>query len=462
MRVNSFKYSEEKINKSFKKRIDELILTMPNSVKSKNAENLLEAQTIVLPQIPNENKTREIANTLNHIESLCLELDFYEREKRKQYYVDLIEALSDEIDEEKIDIEDLKDRILFGNSFNNTAFLLERKQKYESLLKTGQYKSNFSYKKNSYQKKDNKNSNNSKVLGVKRRKMINSSGIKIINSLYSLSSFSLTKKKNVNSNFSYNNNNNKSRLNDKKDESDFFNLNETNNSCNNYNNTILNNDKNISPAKQGNYKKQKLVKRGSTCNTKSVDQENNFSFDAAFNPSLIRNKINSNENFINTNTASISSSINTRCFKCFNLINLDNISTCSICNANYHSYCENIKLVKTVKDALQIQSQSEGESQFEEKRICNYCIYVTQQYNNESEIKMSNNISNIINSNSDYENVDVSSPLIESQIPNIKYKCQRLEDGIIKFNSQYGINNYLFLKYSRELAKEYYLKNAKN
>lgn len=441
MRVNSVKYSEEKMNKAFKKRIDELILTMPSEVKCKNAENLLEAQTIVLPQIPNENKTREIANTLNHIESLLFELDFYEREKRKQYYVDLIEALSDEIDEEKIDVEDLKDRVLFGNTFNNTALILERKEKYNNLIKSGYYKTSFSNKNTTnFQNKDSKNSGkNRNFLGVKRRKMINSTGVRIINSLYSLSSLSITKKNMTSNSF------NQSKYEEEgKNENDYFKLNENNG------NSGYANEKTKSPVKQGNYKKQKLIKRGSTANLESKELDNNFSLDSQFYPYLTKNKN------IAENT---SNAVSKRCFKCFNMINLDNLVTCSVCNTNYHSYCENIKVVKVTEDSVQSISADPIVS---ERKICNYCIYVTQQSNIESDVKMNNaNISNIINSNLDYENVEIISPIKESQIPNIKYKCQRLEDGIIKFNSQYGMNNYLFLKYSRELAKEYYLKSIK-
>jgi hypothetical protein len=347
------------------------------------------------------------------------------------------------MDEEKIDIEDLKDRILFGNSFNNTALLLERKHNLDNLVKNGFYKTNYSNKTSgNYLTKESRNSNkNGNFLGVKRRKMINSSGVRVINSLYSLSSVSINKR-NLNNNNQYHYNNSK-QIEERKNDNENYNHNKTNDDSN-----LPNNEKSKSPAKQGNYKKQKLVKRGSICSLETNDLENNFNLDSPFHPYLIKNKSTVVENKTN--------SINKRCFKCFNIINHDNLISCSVCNTNYHSYCENIKSVKLVNDSSQHSSDV-----CSEKKICNYCIYVTLQCNTENEVKMSNNISNIINSNLDYENVDASTPIKESLIPNIKYKCQRLEDGIIKFNSQFGMNNYLFLKYSRELAKEYYLKSNK-
>ena len=41
------------------------------------------------------------------------------------------------LDEKKIDVNDLKDKIIFGNSFNNIAYLLERDEKIKDLERKG-------------------------------------------------------------------------------------------------------------------------------------------------------------------------------------------------------------------------------------------------------------------------------------------------------------------------------------
>ena len=150
------------------------IMNLPDDIKYLNAKNLLETETVIMPQLNIDNKTKEIHDLIYEIDSTIQELEFFRKQQRKEYMIKLIKKVSYLMNEDMIDVEDLKDYRLFGDAMNNFE---------ESTVRNSQSKrirdliNNRMYSMNDNNNNTNTNNNNQLLkrkrfisLGLKQKK----------------------------------------------------------------------------------------------------------------------------------------------------------------------------------------------------------------------------------------------------------------------------------------------------
>lgn len=418
-RINKFKCTDKYKKQAFISRIDDLNLPLEKMIM--NYEKLLEDHTILIPNIEAENKTREIDFLMNHIESLINELDFFLRDERKKRHIQLTKEISDQLDENMIDIDELYDRVLFGNSFRNTVDELSLKQIHENELHETSHV-NYKFKnKECKENKDHENSTSSKNLYVRKSdKNIQSAYLRNIKNKNCFKILKNTSKENNNDKDTYDNK--LKFINKKKD-------------------LKLKNNKRNDKKDRFNRNNSGLIKRILISSKLGFKRLNSLIFRK--NKIKVRHR---NE-YIETDN-NVDGLNNVNCFKCYNKTNADNSNICYICKSVYHTYCINLK-VKNLGSKLS-------------EKVCNYCIKLIMT----KEICKKNNTNiNILNDTNDsifdynYEfEADVKNnqniTLEEEQIPNVNYKCQRLEYGIRKFSNDFNINNTLFLECINKLISK--------
>lgn len=499
MKLHNIKHSEKELKRLFKSRIDELMLQLPQELKTRNAEYLLTDYSVLIPNIPNEYKTREIANTLSHIESLLQDLEYYERTKRKHYYMDLIQALTDEMDEDLIDIDELKDREIFGNSFNNVCQNHLRNAYISDLISKGILPENYLTKTNINKKakKDKKskskssvnvsnNSNKNKFLGIKRRKPINSGNSEYNNKSLNCLSYKILKNTSTTHNSSSNKKRNKSKstpkFNNIESNIDNSSLRNSNNNDLLLNSDIMNSkdiinrdnsmsisnnivNSNINNSNDSNNEanrtilnSSKIQKSISKHNRKNENNNNAGILHSNLANNNIHKKVNNLFDFSLNEESREENSNNKRCYNCFSYLVPNDKNTCSVCKSCYHSYCQNLPSIKV---------EASNTQETKERVICNYCLNIIAYKKNKNEpdlniissitSKLSNssalnsNTNDILNYNKG-NNIESITPITENDIPNIIFKCQRLEDGFNMFKN--NTSNSLFLKFTQEIVKE--------
>lgn len=405
-RINKFKSVDKYKRQAFIKRIDELNLPLDKLIM--NHEKLLEDHTILIPNIDTENKTREVDFLVNHIESLINELDFFLREERKKNYINMTKEISQNLDEDMIDIDELYDRVLFGNSFDSTV---------EELIFNKNLNENKSFNSKSKTKESLDNTKNKKTENLVFKKSDKLLKEEYLKNIKNKNCFKILK------------NGSKENKMEKVLNEDKFNKLKFKNKNTDYDNTYYKrNVMNLIGKKSKYLKNSGLVKRIYVSSKLGIKRVNSLI--------LRKNKIKVRHRNENLDSDTLNEDqIYINCYKCYNKTNNDNSNFCNSCKSVYHTYCVNLK----TNDLNGIND-----------KICNYCInsIVTK----ESCKKNGTNI-NILNDSvfeynfdydSDIKTQNFSKEDMTSQ--NINYKCQRLEYGLRKFSNDYSIDNSLFLE----------------
>ena len=389
--------------KRFGYRLKNSIIEIPTEIKYKNVNKLLETKTILLPELPSHLKTREIASNLSHIEQILQEIEFFEREKRKKYYETLIDKISNIMDENLIDIEDLKDSILFGNSFDNIVN--------EGLLTSFNLNSFLFIIENS---KDLKIHHKLRKMHSRKRGTQLLRTIKIENKSKQLCKIEKNNK------VEFKNNMEKQKLDLLKD-----------------------------PLITQNTNKKIIFNTTNTVKTANTMKEPSQTSTTPFQKSgSIASNSTGNKHFSiqKTPCERIKES---KCFKCFNLLSNSLQNKCICCQAQYHSTCELIKSYKILNE-----NEKNDENRTNLKSICNYCIKIISQKqiskHSSQNIKLIEEMEeNLIKS------IKSGSILLkQNDLIQLNYKCHKLEEGIIKLNSLNNSNNHLFMKFTHKFIGE--------
>lgn len=421
-----------KFHKNYFQANQQEIFQLPEEIKTLNTLKLVENYTTILPEVPSEYKTREVTSTLGHIDNLIQEIDFYQRQRRKSYLCTLMEKLAEHMDESMINVDDLKDYQLLGNSLKNIEYsYLHKSKEQNSKDSKSQLKT-----KNITCIKITKQQQGVDVpfnvyLQLKRRKSTSRSrGTKYLNSIIAIEENKFILLNSIKD--------------DRTGDKGYF---------------IKNIDVLESYRKSGqniNLERAKVKPIFGTSNdkpqlSKEASGSSKHKSNALFNTFKTFNI--EKTGYLNDKSRE------GRCYKCFNYILTDSFNKCVVCNAKYHNSC------KTMID-LKIETSQQQISKFKyayisvNSKVCSFCHKIVLQ-------KLSSN-ANInpklgmdMKSGEDEENeIAMNNSTLreilikQHDLPAINYKCQKLEDGIIKLNSQNNMNNYLFMKFAHKLMKE--------
>jgi hypothetical protein len=121
------KNNYSKIKLKFKRRRDDFtnriknLLELPNQVKEKFTKVHMEEDysQLILLQLNKTQTNPQLLGLKEEIDEIIHELEFFHRESRKRRMIRLMEAISEEFNEEKFDIDELKDFFFFGDRLCN-------------------------------------------------------------------------------------------------------------------------------------------------------------------------------------------------------------------------------------------------------------------------------------------------------------------------------------------------------
>lgn len=437
------------------------IVDYPKEIKQQNIENLQDSSTILLPEIPSHMKTREIASTLTHIQQIINELEFFKRERRRKYFENLIKKTANIMNEDLIDVDELKSYVLVGYSNNNERKMKENEKEKKNLL------SFFDLLK----EKEKKIS----IRYIKR----------LMRSRYKGKKIMLCLKIVFNKNENYNENDNEIRKNESDHEKSISKYNRYRQSSNSNEKMISVSMNNKSRTLKMNYNNH-ISSIGNQSNTvpnkflfNTINKQTNQSSQL-----YIDNKTNANTSIVNTYNASNKGIFHTskeqkpeifmkknyfliqkiekgnksnefKCYKCFNSVysgieNTSNSSTmskekCFICNAIYHLKCLEFKSVLIKKSSFDSKSKAKPQQSIV---LCIYCF--------------KNSIDNKIISGSgceignEVDGLDGEAGMFyinDYDLKCLSFKCFNFSEGVSKINSSFGVSNFLFMKTITEYMK---------
>jgi hypothetical protein len=116
---NNYSYPKLKFKRrrqDFANRMKNL-LELPNELKEKFAKIHFDEDysNLVFLQLNKSQSNPELVSLKEEIDEIIHELEFFQRETRKKRMIRIMEAISEEFDEEKFELEELKDFFFFGD-----------------------------------------------------------------------------------------------------------------------------------------------------------------------------------------------------------------------------------------------------------------------------------------------------------------------------------------------------------
>jgi len=302
---------------------------------------------------------------ISQIDEISKELKVFEKRKKRNQMISLMEKISEFIEDDSINVENLKDQKLFGMKMHEFVKVLKVKEKEkekekELSLRNDKFKTssfNFDdfdfskidellYKKNSSERIQNK---------VLMKSNINQSQV-------------------LSNNYHNNNytNSNLSTFSSIKDNKDKTAKNVNISKDKDIKNKTLNNSNNVNQSESSNSSvinddKEKATNTGNISNMGNISNINNISTIGSQNSQNTLNSHNtSNSKLANRPMLSKFFTANKTCYHCLGSENT--ITTCENCSSNYHPYCESFKGLFNI----------EGKSSI---TICNECFSAYKESN---------------------------------------------------------------------------------